>query len=203
MAQQFAETAEEKRSAWQRLAFIGAVILALANFYDPLKDLYLRMQNPDLGDESLEVAFEQQKLTEKNLDCLFNASPRDMQLDNNIKVRVVACKSGDVQVTVYPLNAPAKQRWISSQSPVPAKASFLDLFLGKALAAEPNGADPQHSAQTAVQNLCQAWQDAAKKSKIIRVTNEGGKCFKEIVNVFTGRVEYREEVPCNSGCKAS
>jgi hypothetical protein len=187
----------------QTITLISAIILGLANFYEPAKDLYLRYAHPDLGSESVEIAFEQQKLTEKNLDCLTSAAPRQMYLDNNVSVNLVGCPSGDVQVTIYPANAPAKQRWVPS---APAKAtSAFDWLIGAAKAAEAEGAAqtgaPVRMAQASFQTVCQAWQDERRKSKLVRVTNEGGRCFKEVVNVFTGRVEVRQEVPCNAACR--
>lgn len=187
----------------QTITLITAIILGLANFYEPAKDIYLRYVHPELGGESLEIAFEQQKLTEKNLDCLARAAPRQLRLDNNISVNLVACPSGDVQVTIYPSNAPAKQRWVPS---APAKTeTALGWLIGAANAAEAEGAAqpgaPVRMAQATLQTVCQAWADERRKSKLVRVTNEGGRCVKEVVNVFTGRVEIRQEVPCNTPCK--
>jgi hypothetical protein len=190
------------------LTLISAVILGLANFYEPAKDAYLHLKHPDMAGESTTVALEQQKLTEKNLECLGTTAPRQMPLDNNINVQLVACPSGDVLMTIYPANAPAKQRWVPSSAPQMAKAASLEWLVSSANAAEVQGAAartdvPVRMAQVTIQNVCQAWEDERRKSKLVRITNDNGRCIKEIVNVFTGRVEVRQEVPCNTACKKS
>jgi hypothetical protein len=48
-----------------------------------------------------------------------------------------------------------------------------------------------------LQVVCQAMPE---KGKIIRIVNEGGKCFREHFSAFQGRVEKREEVQCNTPC---
>jgi hypothetical protein len=48
-----------------------------------------------------------------------------------------------------------------------------------------------------MQVVCQVMSE---KGKVVRIVNEGGKCFRENVNAFQGKVEKREEVQCNTPC---
>ena len=48
-----------------------------------------------------------------------------------------------------------------------------------------------------LQVVCQAMPE---KGKIIRIVNEGGKCFREHFSAFQGKVDKREEVQCNTSC---
>ncbi len=195
--------ARRRRTFSENLVFYGAVFLALLSLYDPLKDAYTAWLFPEIGDESVEVALMQQKLTEKNLDCLIGATPQEVPLNEKVKVRLLACETGDIQVAVYPENAPAKLRWITTQPGATKAAGIwpLDALISAAYAQTQPGAARMQLAQVQITNVCSAWQDPSRKAKLIRITNEGGKCFKEIVNVFSGAVEYREETPCDAPCK--
>lgn len=195
-------TENSSNSFWRKLTVYGAVALALTGLYDPLKDIYVRYANPDLpGTEPVAVALEQQRLTEKNLDCLREAQQFKVQLSSAMEVRLLACQSGDVQIVLYPQDAPARQRWITTRGTGGyASIGSLDWLVGRAMAQAQGTAPNTTFTQSVVQNVCQAWQDVGRKAKLVRVTNEGGKCYKEIVNVFSGRVEYREETACTTGC---
>ncbi len=204
MSDQYAMGAERRRRSFtENVVFYGAVFLALLSLYDPLRDAYTEWLFPEIGDEPVQVALQQQKLTEKNLDCLIGATPQEVPLSEKLKVRLLACNSGDIQVAVYPENAPAKLRWISTQTSLAKAAGVwpLDGLIGSAFAQGQPHVTLVQLPQMQITNICSAWQDPSRKAKLIRVTNEGGKCFKEIVNVFSGRVEYREEAPCNAPCK--
>ncbi|MEJ2117734.1 MAG: hypothetical protein P8Y36_07470 [Alphaproteobacteria bacterium] len=52
-----------------------------------------------------------------------------------------------------------------------------------------------------LKTVCQAWQDKSKQTKLVRVTDEGGRCFREVINVVSGRVEIREKVECTTQCQ--
>lgn len=205
MTNQYAmgDAGRRRRSFTETVVFYGAVFLALLSLYDPLKDAYTAWLFPEIGDEPVQVAVQQQKLTEKNLDCLIGATPQEVPLSESVKVRLLACSSGDIQVAVYPNNAPAKLRWITPHAPLTKAAGVwpFDAIISKALAQARPGEARLQLAQAPITNICSAWQDPSRKAVLIRVTNENGKCFKEIVNVFTGRVDYREEAPCNTPCK--
>jgi hypothetical protein len=193
-------TQAQRRSMLQRITFYGAVFLALLGLYEPSKDIYTRFVNPDIGDGSVALQLEQQRVQERNLECFLERTPYDVKLETETRVRLLACKTGDVQVTVYPPALQAKQVWIPFAELKSGSAS-LEFLFGKAFAAQPFPDGRLHLTQVAVQSVCQAWQDETRRSKLIRITNEGGKCFKEIINVFTGAIEYREETPCNAPCK--
>ncbi|MDX2265845.1 MAG: hypothetical protein NW215_12865 [Hyphomicrobiales bacterium] len=188
-----------RRSFSESLIFYGAVFLALLSLYDPIKDIYTRWMLPEIGDEPIEVALQQQKLTEKNLDCLIGANPQEVPLNEKVRVRLLACDTGDIQVAVYPENAPAKLRWITPHVPETRTANLTKLGAGALLTMEP-APRPFSPAQANIANVCSAWEDPGRKARLIRITNEGGQCWKEIVNVFTGRIDYREKAECNAPC---
>jgi hypothetical protein len=196
----YGDGAPNRRSFTQQLVFYGAVFLALLSLYDPVKDIYTTYLYPEIGDEPVEVALQQQKLTERNLDCLVGAQPQEVPLNQKVTVRLLACeKTGDIQVAVYPENAPAKLRWITPHVAETKTAGLAKLGLGGLF--ETPLASGVKPAQMQIATVCTAWEDETRRARLIRITNEGGQCFKEIVNVFTGRIDYREKAACNAPCR--
>ncbi len=108
----------------------------------------------------------------------------------------------------------ATYEWIPYQKLQKASASLwpVDLLIGTAQAATsetpplapapPAGNAPgMRLAQAApgMQVVCESLQS---KTQLVRVVNEGGKCFRETIAPYQGKVERREEVPCSTTCKA-
>jgi hypothetical protein len=95
--------------------------------------------------------------------------------------------------------------------------SLLSLIASEALADEaPKGPAVGHNMQSVVptagslvqfaqatsgggqmQVVCQVMPE---KGKVVRIVNEGGKCFREHIAAFHGKVEKREEVQCTTPC---
>lgn len=201
MSDQYAMGGDGRRSRsfTENIVFYGAVFLALLSLYDPLKDAYTVWRYPEISGDPIEVSLQQQALNEKNLDCLIGATPQEVPLTEKVRVRLLACeKTGDIHVAVYPDNASAKSRWITPNAPETKTASLSYLGLGSL---EPFSNGNMRKTQSAITNICTAWEDPSRKARLIRVTNENGQCWKEIVNVFTGRVDYREKAECNAPCR--
>jgi hypothetical protein len=45
--------------------------------------------------------------------------------------------------------------------------------------------------------VCQGWEN---KTQLVRIVNEGGRCFKESIAAYSGRADKRVEVPCTTTC---
>jgi hypothetical protein len=160
---------------------------------------------------------EQYELLVKNFDCKIDY--RSVSAGQGTRVDVGACpKSGDIQLKVTTPSGKAAYEWIAFQQLEQAtkSASWLSLIATEALADEaPKGPQPGRSMQTVVpavgavvqfaqatgggqmQVVCQVMPE---KGKVVRIVSEGGKCFREHVNAFQGKVDKREEVQCNTPC---
>ncbi len=152
----------------------------------------------------------------KNFECKIDY--RSLTTAQGTKLDAGACpKSGDVALKVTTPTGGAAYEWIAFdklQKAGQKSAGLWSLLVTEAVAAEgsatetspasvgkvtaPRGALAQTQiAQAGIQVLCQTLQS---KSQIIRVVNDGGKCYRETFSPFSGRVEKRDEVPCNTSC---
>ena len=190
---------------WRPAALAG-IIFGAIGFYDPAKDIYTKVYDPDYKEvESVALAKQQQRLQQKNLLCALSMTRRAIETDQQTTIRSGVCENRDVLVEVYPQDKPAFQQWISPENILidTQQTKTTGLFsLAFAAAFEPSrvAAPGSPTTQMELKTLCQKWQENSRQVRMIRVTNEGGKCFRERINVLSGRVEIREEVPCNTTC---
>jgi hypothetical protein len=211
MYQQSAEAQSSGGSAgrWQALVGIGGVLFGLVNFYEPVKDIYIRYADPDAYKDvvSVQYADMQKTLWQRNGPCVGAMEMRQVPLGEDVALRAGACPSGDILVQMYPKDRPAISHWMSLSQIGADQASASGLFPA-AMAAElaPDAlrslaGSTAKPAQMTISTVCQAWENQQRQARLIRVTNENGQCFKEITNVYSGKIEYREKVACNATCK--
>lgn len=193
---------------WRPAALLG-VLFGLVGFYEPAKDIYYQVFDPDYKEvEYVALAKQQQRLQHKNLVCAINMIRRAVQTDFQTTLRYGVCENNDVLVEVYPQTKPAFQQWLSPENlRLDAKSGTSSQLFAPAMAAVAGLAAPGAAlgetatpVQMELKTLCQAWQDSARQVKMVRVTDEGGKCFRERINVLSGRIEIREEVACTAKC---
>lgn len=205
---QQAEGNIHSRPRWQGPAAVAGILFGLVGFYEPAKDLYKRFNDPDAYKDviSVEYADMQRSLWQKNGSCVGTMEMRHAPLRSNVDIRAGACPNGDVLVQMYPQNRPAVSHWISLAPAGPASASAAGLFpAAMAGALTPEALERvvdqsgTHKVQMAITTVCKAWEDG-KQTRLVRVVNENGQCFKEITNVYSGRIEYREPSACETKC---
>lgn len=191
---------------WRPAAIAGA-IFGIIGFYDPVKDIYAKVFDPDYKEvESVALAKQQQQLQQKNLVCALGMTRRAASADHETTIRYGVCDNNDVLVEVYPKAKPAFQQWISPENILgeARQAKTTGLFPAAYAAALAQTQSPGASAipvQMELKTLCQKWVPESRQVRMVRVTNEGGKCFRERINVLSGRVEVREQVPCDTKCQ--
>jgi hypothetical protein len=195
------------RRFWRPAALTG-LAFGLVGFYEPAKDIYTKILDPDYQEvESVALAKQQQRLQQKNLVCAINMTRQAISGEHETTIRYGVCDNHDVLVEVYPLNKPAFQQWMSPENilsgTAPARTGGLfSSAMAATLIRSPTADAVIQPAQMQLKTLCQKWQDSARQVKMIRVTNEGGTCYRERINVLSGRVEIREQVPCDTQCDA-
>jgi hypothetical protein len=140
----------------------------------------------------------------QNLDCKIDY--RQLATNSGTKVDVGACaKSGDIAIKVSSSAGHSSYEWIAFknlQKPV-ANAGLLGLVVSSAIAEEVSMSKPLPAgafkvAETGLQVMCQTKQGG---DKLIRVVQEAGKCYREVMSLLKGSVDKREEVPCSTTCK--
>ena len=154
----------------------------------------------------------------KNCECKIDY--RALNTGQGTRVDVGACpKSGDIAIKISSQAGKAAYEWIPFEKIQKAQASLwpLDLLVGVAHASEspidrPSGAAPSATlpsgggeprvrlaqAPGGMQVVCEALQGRT----VVRIVNDGGKCFREMISPYQGKVDKREEVPCTTSCKA-
>jgi hypothetical protein len=148
----------------------------------------------------------------KNFECKIDY--KAIATGQGTKVDVGACaKSGDIAVRVTAATGKSAYEWIPAerlqQAGMAAASSLMSLFISPAVADELPAKGAAEGAplpprnvqlsQASLQVVCQSMQS---KQQIIRIVNEGGKCYRETFSPFVGKVEKREEVPCSTVCPA-
>ncbi len=208
MQQAHAQSQPSQVSKFWRPAALGAGVLFLANIYQPLADLYKTLFNPAWGEvESVAIAKQQQRLQQKNLVCFINMTRRAVRTASG-SLRYGTCPNADVLVEVYPDSKPAFMQWLTPENlrdganATKTSGWFTSAFAATALPQiGTNGGSAMQQAQlTETKTLCANWHKMYPKEKMVRVTSEGSQCYRELINVLSGRVEVREVVPCETKC---
>lgn len=207
-SQSVAENSREGISKFWKPAALITVVLFLANIYQPAVDLYKVLFNPDWAEvESVALAKQQQRLQQKNLNCFIGMDRHTVSTDVGT-LRYGTCPNADVLVEVYPSDKPAFMQWLTPENLQGGKkqASVFGLISSAHAATlvppqgQSSGADLQRT-QMRMKTVCAGWSKTHPNVKMVRVTNEGTQCYREVINVLSGRVEIREQVPCDTKCQ--
>ena len=118
------------------------------------------------------------------------------------KLDVGACPStGDIAIRIESTDGKTTYEWIAyNELQKPGEeppTNLIDLFIGVARA-DTAGQRSVRTAQ-AMEVVCQS---LVTKNQLVRVVREGGKCFREELSPMRGSIDKREEVPCDTQCKA-
>lgn len=189
---------------WKGTA-VGGVLVSAVSLYEPAKDLYLKVYDPDYkGVVSVSMAEHQLRLADKNLECFLNMKRSKVELGNALWISYGACPNDNVHIGVYRKNKPAYQRWIEpnrEQDLAKLSGLFPSAFAGFSgtITQPATGSSSLIPAQVELKTVCQEFQNEEKR-KINRITDEGGQCFFERINILSGVVEVREPAPCDSQC---
>lgn len=208
MQQSIAEARGEGISRYWKPAALITIVLFLANIYQPAVDLYKVLFDPSWAEvESVALAKQQQRLQQKNLTCFVSMERRTVDIGSGT-MRYGACPNSDVLVEVYPNAKPAFMQWLTPENLQggskqtnaygllsSAHAATLVPPLGDALS------DGVQRTQGMLKTKCAGWSQAHPNVKMVRVTDEGGRCYREVINVLSGRVEVRDQVPCDTKCQ--
>lgn len=149
----------------------------------------------------------------KNFDCQIDY--RALNVSRGTRVDVGACpRSGDIAIKITAPTGQATYEWLAFdqlQKKTNAAVSFLGL-IATAHASESSGrtrpqpnmtyaqATPVGSVAQGMEVICQAMP---APGRIVRIVKEGDKCYRESIAAMQGKVEKREEVPCNTQCTPS
>jgi hypothetical protein len=142
----------------------------------------------------------QYEIWERNIDCKIEY--KALSTAEGTKIDAGACdETGDISLKVSTDDGKATYEWIAYtalQKPgeAPPPSGILDLLIG---AARAGAGQSLRVAQGSMEVVCQS---LVSKQQLVRVVKEGDKCFREVMSPVRGTVDSREEVPCDTQCKA-
>jgi hypothetical protein len=183
---------------------LAGMAIAIAGAIPTAMNLYYAWQH-DIPYNKVSHRLAQYNLWLKNVDCKIDY--RALNVSQGLRVDAGSCpKSGDIALKISTPDGRSTYEWVAFgelQKPT-ATSSLLQLLIGTAHAAdrpayEPTAAPFRVAQASGMQVVCQA---VTAKSLILRIVNESGKCFRETISPIQGKVEKREEVPCNTQCPA-
>jgi hypothetical protein len=139
---------------------------------------------------------QQYELWVKNGSCAIDYS--EINAGKDAKVKIGACPTtGDISIQVSLAAGASFFEWIDFAQLQQINTAHSALMT-PALAAEASATlAGTQVAEAASHVVCQGWES---KTQLVRIVNEGGRCFKESIAAYSGRADKRVEVPCTTTC---
>lgn len=193
-----------RKAWWQRFLLYPTALTAVGALFGAIPtaiDLYKAFEY-DVGYRDVKHAEEQRRLWIKNFACAQSMMSQVVNTNEGIRVQVGACANGDVLIEVVPPKVNRILEWISLDRLRSASMTSSLSLIGSAHALGAQGymqpAPSDGLSRVAQANtVCQKMQG---QTKIIRVVNQNGKCFREEIDVLKGKVVSRKAVPCSTEC---
>ena len=148
----------------------------------------------DVPVNSVNSAERDHNLWVKNIDCGDGKGLLEASLADNTRVVARVCPSGDVLVKVKRVTGEESYRWVPLEEAKSKDSKLAALFGISTAVAQEVTHTPIRLAQ-----VCQHWLDQAK-GILVRRIREGGQCYDETVNTFTGQVVSKTPVQCDNRC---
>jgi hypothetical protein len=199
---------------WATAIRVAAIAVTAVGAAPTAMNLYHSYKN-GIPYDQVSQALKQAELWRKNMECAGRLELRPLNTGAGTRIEAGSCpSSGDIQIKVVASNGKSSIAWIPLDEIQKGQAELirkgpatqmLALLFPPAHAAgpaAPGAPAAGTSAVTPVQGApikveCQAMPT---QQMIIRVVNEGGKCFREEFSPFQGKVMKRQEVPCTTKC---
>lgn len=136
----------------------------------------------------------------KNAHCRIDY--KELPASKGAKVQVGACSStGDISIKIALATGQAKFEWLAfDQLQRATTTGLIDALIGPAHAA---GAQPVAGTPPILRTQAPGAQVKCMEilhGKAVRVVEEAGKCYREVINPIQGKLEKREEVDCAKAC---
>jgi hypothetical protein len=148
----------------------------------------------DVPVHELDAAEREHNLWVRNVDCAGSDDLPETSLADDTRVVALVCPSGDVLIKVKRATGKPSYRWIPLEE-ARSGDSRLSALIGISTAVAQEVTIPR----IRVAQACQRWVDQAK-GILVRRIREGGQCYDETVNTFTGQVISRTPVQCDARC---
>ena len=139
---------------------------------------------------------QQYELWVKNGSCPIDYN--EINAGRDAKVKIGACPTtGDISIQVALATGTSFFEWIDFKGLQQINTAH-SVLMTPAFAAEASAAlAGTRVAEAGSRVVCQGWES---KTQLVRIINEGGRCFKESIAAYSGRADKRVEVPCTTTC---
>jgi hypothetical protein len=184
-----------KRKWWESILMYPTLFIAILGAIPQYSNWFAAWSH-GIPANNWGAAKEQVKLWDRNFECSKENNLESIETHTNFQVGALVCPSGDVLVKVHsPLEKEPFYRWIGIDSFIQAKSFFSPKeAIGKTFSFD----ETLYLAQSE-SVLCQNRVSGDKIIRIVRDSN--GNCWKEEINIRTGKVMERKSVSCNSSCE--
>ena len=166
------------------IALIGAVPQYSQWGYAKLKGIPIN--------ENIKGAQEQETAWERNIDCLRGIDHIKPGSSTNYAIDLVSCPSGDILVTVTPLQNPDQHisRWVVTRNLFTQVADswFSTAAWAQGAAGTPPGGPVQ-------QRILDTKKDGSVVTQRIQLSDNS--CVDETIDAFSGRHMGRKPAPCS------
>ena len=163
---------------------------------------FIRSLMYDVHTNEVSDAIVQNKLWEKNFDCLVKAKGLSIKTPQAFEVAATVCDNGDILLAGKRTDSEnPRQRWVPLTDVLPplatAASSRVDLFsvIPAAMAGERRST---LSAQLQGEKImCQRW---VGQGRLLQRVSTAGGCFDQVINTYNGVVVSRQNAPCTPQC---
>ncbi len=201
--------AQQQRSFnfWKPAA-IGSAILALANVYGPARDFVDLFVIEDADKVRWQRVKEwQDELRNRNSPCFLEMPQIRSKVDDQVDISYGVCPNQNVHVAVYPKSRSAYEYWLepnekqlaAAQASALVSSAYATTAAQSAAGVQSVDPDGATRVQTVIKVICQDWNNS-QKTRLDRITDEGGQCYYQRVSTQTGIIEVREPVGCEMQC---
>lgn len=139
---------------------------------------------------NVKVAQEQETAWERNLDCLRAINHIRPDSSTNYSIDLVSCPSGDILVTLTPLQNPDRQvsRWILTRDLFSRTAQSLFSISAMAQGAAPQPGGPVET------RIVDTRKDGAIVTRRVQLSDS--TCVDQTIDAYTGRRTDQKKAPC-------
>ena len=179
---------DSPRQWWQWVLMYPTIIIAL---FAGLPQIYQWASRVALGLSpfaNVDAAKAQEEAWQRNVDCLHGIDHVKPSSSTNYAIDLVSCPSGDILVTLTPLQKTEPADFPMDRDPGSVYPGSWSFFVQPALAQS-----PQPSAVTPERMI-----DIKKQGATIirRVQLSSGACVDETIDAYTGRRSSQKPAPC-------
>ena len=179
-----------KRPWWQWILMYPTLAVAIVGAVPQYQQwVWALVRGIPLGSDVTELQ-DQDSAWQQNLDCLARIAHITPQSETPYAIDLLACPSGDILLTVKPINTSvqAVSRWIITNKlfQAPTRSAWIPSAFAQTPAPSPNTAQPER--------VIDVRKDGSQVIRRVQLSN--GSCIDQVIDSYTGRHLGDKPAPC-------